>query len=386
MWFFGFGIILLLALAWVATQSGPLAPIRVTETRVVEGDVHPALFGIGIVEAQRAYLIGPTVAGRVKRVLVDVGEKVKAGQLLAEMDPVDLDARLASEVAAIAHARSAESVARHEVNDAKSHQEFAAKEAVRYIDLGRKGFASQSLVDAKVEQLKSADAKLSAAEGGVTNAQKDLIRLKADYEGAKQQRANIRLEAPVSGMVTARDAEPGSTVIAGQSVLKLEDPTSLWIKVRLDQGRSAGLKPGLPAQITLRSDPRNTLAGKVVRVEPISDSVTEERLAEIALDRLPKGLSAGEMAEVTLKLPAVQNVLIVPNASLHYRGVQAGVWQRQDGHLRFAPVETGAEGLNGKVQILKGLRVGDEVIVFSERELKNNSRIKVVSSLGGKTK
>jgi len=110
-WLAALGVALVLALGWVATQSGPLAPIKVIVTRVNTGEVSPALFGIGTVEAQRAYLIGPTTAGRVKRVLVDVGDTVSAGQLLAEMEPVDLDARVASSLASAAGGRSAVAVA-----------------------------------------------------------------------------------------------------------------------------------------------------------------------------------------------------------------------------------------------------------------------------------
>lgn len=73
-WFAAFGVVLLIALGWVATKTGPLAPIRVTATAVERGDVSPSLFGIGTVEARRAYLIGPTSSGRVMRVMVDVGE------------------------------------------------------------------------------------------------------------------------------------------------------------------------------------------------------------------------------------------------------------------------------------------------------------------------
>ena len=212
-----------------------------------------------------------------------------------------------------------------------------------------------------------------------------MARQDADREGVKQQRVNIRLEAPADGVVTARDAEPGSTVIAGQSVLKLEDPGSLWVKVRLDQGRSAGLRVGLPAEITLRSNPRKLFAGKVVRVEPISDSVTEERLAQVAFDQMPQGVSTGEMAEVALHLPVVSGALLIPNAALRHHGAQTGVWLRADGRLRFVPVKTGEEGPDGKVQIVEGLKGGDEVVVYSERDLKDDSRIKVVDSLGGKT-
>ncbi len=82
------GIVLLATFAFVVVRTGPFAPVRVTVVTVADGSVTPALFGIGTVEARRSYLIGPTAAGRVLKVHVDVGETVKAGQLLAEMDPV----------------------------------------------------------------------------------------------------------------------------------------------------------------------------------------------------------------------------------------------------------------------------------------------------------
>ena len=138
-WFAAFGIALLLAFGWVATKTGPFAPIKVTVTQVVKGKVAPDLFGIGTVEARRAYLIGPTTAGRVRRVLVDVGETVRAGQLLAEMDPVDLDNRVASAVAAVARGRSVVTAAEAQERDARSRQELAAAEARRYVALGQKG-------------------------------------------------------------------------------------------------------------------------------------------------------------------------------------------------------------------------------------------------------
>ncbi len=382
-WFAAVGIALLLALGWVATQSGPLAPIQVTVTPVVLGDVSPALFGIGTVEARRAYLIGPTAAGRVRRVLVDVGDVVTAGQLLAEMEPVDLDTRVTGTSAAAERGQSAVAAAEAQLRDAQSRQAFATTEARRAEALGQAGAASQSAVDTARQAQQSADAQVIAAEAAVAGARRDLARLQADTGGAQRQRGNLRLSAPVDGIVTSRDAEPGSTVIAGQAVLKLEDPQSIWITVRFDQGRSTGLRAGLSASITRRADPQSVLPGTVVRVEPTSDAVTEERLAKVAFDRLPDGVSTGEMAEVTLHLPVVSNAVVVPNASLRHRGVQPGVWTHGNGQLRFVPVKTGAEGLDGTVQVLEGLRAGDDVIVYSERALEDDSRVTVVPALRG---
>ncbi len=292
-WFAAVGIALLLTLGWVATQSGPLAPIQVTVTPVVLGDVSPALFGIGTVEARRAYLIGPTAAGRVRRVLVDVGDLVTAGQLLAEMEPVDLDTRVAGTSAAAERGRSAVAAAEAQVRDAQSRQAFATTEARRAEALGQAGAVSQSAVDTARQAQQSAEAQVIAAEAALAGARRDLARLDADTGGAQRQRGNLRLSAPVDGVVTSRDAEPGSTVIAGQAVLKLEDPRSIWITVRLDQGRSAGLRAGLSASITRRADPLSVLPGTVVRVEPTSDAVTEERIAKVAFDRVPDGVSTG---------------------------------------------------------------------------------------------
>ena len=98
---------LLAAIVFIAVRSGPLSATRVTVVKVAEASLSPSLFGTGTVEARRAWLIGPTAAGRVLRVMVDVGDSVKAGQLLAEMDPVDLQERLAALSATQARATSA---------------------------------------------------------------------------------------------------------------------------------------------------------------------------------------------------------------------------------------------------------------------------------------
>ncbi|HEY0886536.1 MAG TPA: biotin/lipoyl-binding protein, partial [Ramlibacter sp.] len=142
-------VLLVAALGFVMLRSGPLAPTRVTVQQAQTGVVQPALFGLGTVEARRTYLAGPTVAGRVARVLVDVGDNVKAGQLLAEMDPVDLDQRAAALEASIARAGSAAAAAEAQRRDALARRELAAANAQRYIELGAKNFISTSAVEAK---------------------------------------------------------------------------------------------------------------------------------------------------------------------------------------------------------------------------------------------
>ena len=380
----GLGILLVAAMTYVVMRSGPLAPTRVTVVQAAEGQITPQLFGIGTVEARRSYLIGPTTAGRVRSVTVDVGDTVKTGQPVAEMDPVDLDERTAALDASVARAGSAMAAAEAQRRDAQARRELAAVNARRYVELGRQNFISTGAVDARLQEQASADALLTAAEANLVAARQDQQRLVAERAGLRQQRANVRLLAPADGVVASRDAEPGSTVVAGQAVLRVIEPSSLWVKVRLDQARSGGLAVGLPAQIVLRSNPGRPLPGKVARVEALSDSVTEERVAQISFDQVPVGLSVGELAEVTLSLPPTAKAVLLPSAAIKRRQAQTGVWVIDAGTLRFAPVRIGQASLDGQVQVLNGVQPGTTVVVHSEKEIVEHSRIAVVDALAGR--
>ena len=378
------GAALLIAMLFVLMRSGPLAPTKVTVVQASQSRLTPALFGIGTVEARRSYVIGPTVAGRVRAVAVDAGDRVKAGQLLAEMDPVDLDERTAALDASIARAGSAMAAAEAQRRDALAKRELAAINARRYVELGAQNFIRAGAVEARLQEQASAEAGVSAAQANLAAARQDQQRLSAERAGLRQQRANVRLMAPSDGIVTSRDAEPGSTVVAGQAVVRVIEPASLWVKARFDQGRSAGLAVGLPAQIVLRSSPGAPLSGKVARVEAVSDSVTEERVVQVSFDQLPGSLSVGELAEVTLSLPATASAVVLPNAAIKRLQGQTGVWAIDATALHFAPVRLGQASLDGQVQVLEGLQAGSAVVVYSEKELGASSRIKVVESLAGR--
>ena len=256
--------------------------------------------------------------------------------------------------------------------------------ARRYADLASRNFISAGALEARLQEQTSAEAAVAAAAANLAATRQDRDRLAAERDALRRQRDNLRLLAPAAGVVTQRDAEPGSTVVAGQAVVQLVDPASLWVNVRFDQGRSAGLAAGLRAEIALRSNPAQPLPGRVARVEAVSDSVTEERLAQVAFDRLPAGVSMGELAEVTVSLPATAESLVVSNASLQRRAGQVGVWLADGEGLRFAPVRVGLAGLDGRVQVLDGLQPGDPVVEYSEKELGPDSRVSVVSSLPGR--
>jgi len=151
--------------------------------------------------------------------------------------------------------------------------------------------------------------------------------------------------------------------------------------LRVDQDRSAGLAAGLAGSIVLRSQPQTALPGQVARLELLADSVTEERIAQVAFTQMPAHVSVGEMAEVTLQLPTTAPALLLPNAAIQRQQGQTGVWRLADDQLEFAPVKLGVQSLDGQVQVLQGLAKDDRVVIYSEKMLQAGSRIKVVDAL-----
>jgi len=366
----GVCIPLLVVFIYVGLRSGPLAPVAVTVVGVESKIIKPAIFGIGTVDARFIYKIGPTAAGRIKSMDVHVGNKVKAGQMLGEMDQVDLDDRIQSQQSVIKRAEAA-------LREAEARNEYAQNQVKRYGQLFALRSTSEEIVTTKRLELKIAQASLAAA-------QEELARSRSDREALLAQRANLRLIAPVDGVVTMREADPGTTIVGGQTVVEIINPQSLWINVRFDQISASGLAPGLPAHIILRSRPGQVLHGQIMRVEPKADQVTEETLAKVIFKTIAEPLPAlGELAEVTVDLLPLPARPSIPNAAIRRKENQMGVWRIVDNGLQFSPIKLGAVDLGGLVQVHDGLNTGDQVVVYSERALNLRSKIRVVNTIPG---
>ena len=349
---------LLALFVYVALRSGPLAPVPVTVARVVNQSVTPALFGIGTVEARYTYKIGPTFAGRVKELNVEVGDRVRAGQVLGEMDPIDLDQRIVAQAAALKRAEA-------QLGEAQESQVYAQTQARRYQNLLAARSTSEEILITKRHELQVAQANLNAAR-------EDAARIRAEWEALKEQGKSLSL------------IDPGTTIVAGQAVVELIDSKSLWVNVRFDQIHAHGLAADLPAKIVLRSQVADAQAGRVLRVEPLADAVTEETLAKVVFKQLPEPLPAvGELAEVTLALPALPAGPVIPNAAIQRMQGKLGVWQVLKGDLHFTPVTLGTSDLDGHVQVREGLKADDLIVVYSARILSTRSRIHVVDHLKG---
>jgi AcrR family transcriptional regulator/biotin carboxyl carrier protein len=185
----------------------------------------------------------------------------QGGQLLAELDPVDLDDRVASGPTRGTTCSEHRPRAEAQLAEAQSRAQLAVASARRSNELRAQGFVSQ-------EADRRQRARSQCREGGrrcggssqLAAARRDHDRALSDVAGVGKLRAQARLTSPVDGVVSARLVEPGTTIVAGQAVLQIIDPATLWIKARIDQGQAGGVRVGQSAEIVLRSDPEARLS------------------------------------------------------------------------------------------------------------------------------
>ena len=172
------------------------------------------------------------------------------------------------------------------------------------------------------------------------------------------------LTAPYDAMVTARLKELGSALAGSEPVFTLIDPKSIWVLAYIDESKAGEIKVGEPAEIVLRSQPGQRIAGHVARIEPESDRVNEERKVEVAFEKIPKGINLGEQAEVYITTVKLPQALLVPEAAIvglaKYRGT---VWTVENGYLQQHEVTLGHRLLDGRYEITGGLPDKARVVV-----------------------
>ncbi len=367
--------------AWVVITQGPLAPVKVTVEKIQTGNLANSVFGVGTIKARRSYNLAPTMTGRIKTVLVDQGDRVVVGQVLAEMDPVDLEDKLASGQRVIEKAANSIRAAEAQVSEATSKLNTITATFTRYQELRTRGFVSQEMFDAKQHDKNAATAALASASASLNSAREEQARAQADARGIGKLNAQTKLLSPINGVISSRLLEPGSTALGGQVVLQVIDPDSLWVETRIAQKQAGQIRVGQSAEIVLRSQAQTALSGKVSRIDILSDAVTEERIINVSFEDVKHAANLGEYAEVTLKMAELNNIQTVPSAAVKRVDKQEGVWVLQAGDVVFKAVKTGVVTAQGRTQILQGLSAEDEVIVFSQQMLRPGLKVKVVSEL-----
>ncbi len=332
-----------------------LRPIKV-QVAQAERDVAVQVFGLGTVEARVTSKVGFKVAGVLVDLSADVRDRVAKGTVLARLDDREQRARVAR-----AKAAAEQSQANHERATANVDKSQANYANALSINERRQKLVATNVTS--VEQADASKAAEAAARADMSVAAADVAVARAAISDAKaqaqQEAATLDfhiLTAPYDAMVIARQKELGSALAAGESVFTLIDPGTVWVLAYIDETNAGNIKVGEPADIVLRSQPGQRLAGRVARIEPESDRVNEERRVQIAFDRIPADFPLGEQAEVYITTARLSQGVFVPESAVEAMKSDRGtVWVVKDGQLAQAEVSFGQRLLDGRREVASGL-------------------------------
>jgi len=311
--------------------------------RVEKGSVSRVLESTGIIKAQvgASVKIGARATGAISRVFVRVGDQVKKGQVVAEIDARELSAQ------------RAEAAARLRVAEAKAV--YAGQTLPRQESLAKQGLQPQSILDETLQ-----NSRVAKAEAAAARAVLDTLDVRISY---------TKIVSPIDGVVSQVTAQEGETIVAGLQVANLVtvlDPTRLEMWIYVDETDVGRVKTGLPVEFRVDSQPGKTFSGNVDRVYPdpeIRDNIVYYK-ALVTVDREQALLLRPEMTtQCRIVVDKREGVLTVPNQALKWVAGRQTVFvldSSQPGGVRRVEPKLGLPGLEVS-EVLEGLAEGDEV-------------------------
>ncbi|WP_448526925.1 efflux RND transporter periplasmic adaptor subunit [Parathermosynechococcus lividus] len=369
-------------------REGVAVDVAVAQLGQLEGDTTLT----GTTRPYREVMVRSQVEGQVVRLGVDVGDRVRAGQVLAEVDPIVLktavfeaEAELAARRNEVIQAQAAVNSARTAVEEARLILQQAESDAQRLETLRQDGAVSaQAAEQARTtaqtarQVLRSRQAEVVTAQQGVAIAQGRVQAQAAFVQQARARLSYALMKSPLNGVVLERLTEVGNLLQPGGEVLRLGDLKQLKVVVEVSEQELGRLALGQKATLTFDAVPNRTYNGRISRISPAADA----RLTpvEILIDNGDERLGSGLLARVTLGSVNPPRLLI-PQSAL--AGAEEGRLSARQGTVFVVMGDRAVERdvrlgqrRQGTVEILEGLEVGDRYVVRSSRPLQDGDKIR----------
>jgi RND family efflux transporter MFP subunit len=290
--------------------------------------------------------------GYLRKWYVDIGTRVKAGQLLADIDTPEVDSQLDQ--------------ARADLATADANARLALTTAERYLELIKTDSVSK-------QDLDNANGGLEARQTAVTSARANVNRL-------EQLHAFGKIEAPFAGVITARHTDVGALIDSGSNARELfhiADVDRLRIFVNVPEVYSRAATPGLVADLTLTEFPGRRFAGSITRTSKSIDVASRTLLTEIDVENRSGELLPGSYVEVHLKLPAATAALRLPSSAVIFGTDGLHVATVVNGKASLVPVTLGRD-YGDSIEVLSGLTGDEQVIVNPPDSIDQGETVQVL--------
>ncbi len=365
-----------LVLAAIALRAflGPKVPAW----QVERSELVQRVVASGRVLAPARIQVGSVVVGRVTRVPVDKGDRVKPGDLLVQLDDAEAQAALAQARAAVAQAAArleqvevvSVRVTAEALRQAELRLEQAEVKLTRQRTLAEAGSVSRSDLDDAVQardlaasQVESARIQASAAASGADrrSAQAALGQARGAEQAAAARLDNLSIRSPSAGVVTERDVEPGDVVQPGRALLVVARDGATQLSVLPDEKNLALLRLGQPATASADAFPDRTFPARVAYIAPAVDLSRGTVEVKLDVESPPPFLRPDMTVSVNVETGRDPQALVLAAGAIRDPGASPWALVVRDGKASRQPVTLGLRG-EGKVQVLTGLAPGEWVV------------------------
>lgn len=311
-------------------------------------DSVPGIALNGSLEGRISATISAKLAGRIEQIMVEEGQRVKAGDELVRLESVEL-------------ANSARQ-AQDGVRKAQANYELALNDFNRYQTLFDKGAVSE-------QQLDNAKAKLKTAEADLSSAQ-------SSQSSANEQYGYGVITAPVDGVIANKTATVGQVVSPGAALMAVQDIDQVYAVINVEQKDLGRVKTGQKANVTVDAYPGKVFAGTVEVMNPEAGSASRTFRTKIKLDNSGGELKAGMFAKVQLETGETVKVLTVPQSAVVQKQGLYYVFTVDNGVAVRRQIEIGE--VNGStIIVMAGVQPGEQVIVSSVNRINDGDTVRV---------
>jgi RND family efflux transporter MFP subunit len=349
-----------------ATDSIVVPVLDVAVVRAKVGTVQSALEISGTLAPRSRVGVKPKLPGRLERILVDIGDRVSEGQIVATIDRGEVDAQVDAAMAATAVARAGIESAEATLANAISEHERA-----------RSLFDAGALPRQRLEAAETAR-RAQAAQRDLARA--NLAQAEAAVRRAREVQRDTTLYAPVSGFIVERNYDPGA-IPGDRPVVVVADIRQLKLDAGVSEMEAGRLRLGMPALVSVQARPGETFTGQIAAMVPEVDQRNRHFRIEVRVPNGEGGLLAGMYASARLVLAEAEHALLLPREAIATRDGERVVLKVDGDQVRPVPV---VEGLNDgrQVQIVSGLAAGDQVLADARRQLPPGARVRPVLQEG----
>lgn len=361
--------------------SAPVVNVR----RVERADAVSTLLLPGNIQPIAEAPVMARATGYVRKRNADIGDRVAAGQVLAEIEAPELKQQVAQARAVAEQASSVVEQAQAALQQGRSNAGLARVTAERWNNLFSRGAVSRQERDTYQAQFDSQQANVQALEKAVSAGRGNVAAVQANVARLEQLLAYQTVRAPFAGVITVRNVDAGALVNEGSTMLfRIAQTDRLRTYVNVPQASAAQVRPGQRAELAIPDRPGRKFAGSVRRTSGALDPATRTLLVEIEVPNPGGALMPGMYAQVDLSLPRLDPPLVIPGDTLLVRpdGPQAAVVS-PDGTVHFRRVALGRD-FGDRVEVLSGLAEGDRLVVNPSDVVREGTRVKAQFEPAGK--